>query len=53
MPDDGEPDENVILAGAGADIVDDQRGTRARVAVADDADVQNAAAQVPGHDVAG
>ena len=52
MPDDGVAKQHVFFPCPGADVVDDQRHAAGRLAVADDADVRDAAAEVPGHQVA-
>ncbi len=54
VADDGVAEQQVFFAGALADIVQDQRGAVGGMAVGNDADVQQAAAnQLPGDDVAG
>src|SRR5688572_18842929 len=52
VTDDLVAEEHVFLARAGADVVDDERRAGRRLPVAHDADVQDAAAEIPGHDIA-
>src|SRR5690606_28323487 len=53
VPDDPVGVQQVLLAHATADVVQHQRIAGPALPVAEDADMQQAAAEIPGHDVAG
>jgi hypothetical protein len=52
MTDHGVTEEDVLFARAGADVMDDEGCALFRQPVAQDADVQDAPAEVPENDVA-